>query len=274
MVGSWFSFTWFSRDSLPLALLLLLLLPLLLIWTGARKKATRKRPPGPAGWPVVGNMFDLGTIPHITQSKLRFKYGPVLWLKLGSVNTMVIQSPKAAAELFKNHDSTFCDRRVPHALTSWNYNQGSIAIGNYGTYWRLLRKLCNLMLSRDLLEPHSEGGREFFDAMNKIGELAKASIADFLPFLKWMDPMGIKSNMDRHMGKAMKIVAEFVTEKVRQKKDSGTEKANKDFLNVMLEYEGDGKEGPDKISESNVTIIYHSAIDTRCNAMYDHTDAM
>lgn len=30
---------------------------------------------------------------------------------------------------------------------------------------------------------------------------------------------------------------------------------NKDFLDVMLEYEGDGKEGPDKISESNVTII-------------------
>lgn len=194
-----------------------------------------------------------------------------------------IQSPKAAAELFKNHDSTFYDRRVPHALISWNYNQGSMAIGNYGTYRRLLRKLCtaellvskrvndtaavrqkcidnmtrwieedslasracggsgevelthfvflmsfnvvgNLMLSRDLLEPHSEGGREFFDAMNKIGELAKASVTDFFPFLKLMDPMGIKSNMDRHMGKAMKIVAEFVTPRVRQKKDSGSEK--------------------------------------------------
>lgn len=46
-----------------------------------------------------------------------------------------------------------------------------------------------------------------------------------------------------------------MTERVRQKKDSGTEKVNKDFLDVMLEYEGDGKEGPDKISESNVTII-------------------
>lgn len=127
-----------------------------------------------------------------------------------------IQSHKAAAELFKNHDSTFYDRRVPHALISWNYNQGSMAIGNYGTYRRLLRKLCtaellvsqrvndtaavrqkcvdnmtrwieedslasracggsgevelthfvflmsfnvvgNLMLSRDLLEPHSRG---------------------------------------------------------------------------------------------------------------------
>lgn len=77
--------------------------------------------------------------------------------------------------------------------------------------------------------------------MNKIGELAKASVTDFFPFLKLMDPMGIKSNMDRHMGKAMKIVAEFVTPRVRQKKDSGTEKVNKDFLDVMLEYEGDRK---------------------------------
>ncbi|KAH7854493.1 hypothetical protein Vadar_014436 [Vaccinium darrowii] len=313
MESGWCSLTW-SSVSLAIALLLLPLL-LLLRWTKALKKsATKQRPPGPIGWPVIGNMFDLGTMPHQNLYRLRFKYGPVLWLKLGSLNTMVIQSPKAAAELFKNHDSTFCDRKCPDALTSWSYNQGSLAMGNYGTYWRILRRLCssellvtkrinvtaalrekcvdnmirwieedslasrasggpgevqisrflflmafnvvgNLMLSRDLLEPHSEKGHEFFNAMSKIMELAgKPNLADFFPFLKWMDPMGIKRNLGRHMGQAMKIAAEFVTERV-QKKHSGTNKVNKDFLDVMLEYEGDGKEGPDKISERNVTII-------------------
>jgi len=114
----------------------------------------------------------------------------------------------------------------------------------------------NLMLSKDLLEPQSVEGLEFFDAMSKVTELAgKPNVADFLPYLKWMDPMGIKRNADRHMGRAMKIAAKFVTERVYQKKHSRSEKANKDFLDVMLEYEGDGKEGPDKISERNVTII-------------------
>ncbi|KAH7839828.1 hypothetical protein Vadar_009238 [Vaccinium darrowii] len=57
------------------------------------------------------------------------------------------------------------------------------------------------------------------------------------------------------MGRAMKMAAEFVMERVQQKKHSGTEKVNKDFLDVLLEYEGDGKVGPNKISQRNVTII-------------------
>ncbi|KAH7845182.1 hypothetical protein Vadar_015508 [Vaccinium darrowii] len=86
--------------------------------------------------------------------------------------------------------------------------------------------------------------------MKKITEwAAKPNIADFFPFLKCMDPMGINRNMDRDMGRAMKIAAEFVMERVRQKKHSGTEKVNKDFLDVLLEYEGDGKVGPNKISQ-------------------------
>ncbi|KAH7856178.1 hypothetical protein Vadar_033596 [Vaccinium darrowii] len=313
MESIWCSLTWLGASpTLPLFLLPLLLL---LIWTKTRNSATKQRPPGPTGWPVIGNMFDLGIMPHQNLYKLRSKYGPVLWLKLGSVNTMVIQSPKAAAELFKNHDSTFCDRKCPDALTSWGYNQGSMAVGNYGTYWRILRRLCsseflvnkrvngtaalrqkcvdnmirwieedslasracgglgevqlsrflflmafnvvgNLMLSKDLLEPQSVEGHEFFDAMSKVMELAgKPNVADFLPYLKWMDPMGIKRNADRHMGRIMTIAAKFVTERIQQKKHSSIEKVHKDFLDVMLEYEGDGKEGPDKISERNVTII-------------------
>ncbi|KAK2655067.1 hypothetical protein Ddye_008119 [Dipteronia dyeriana] len=38
-----------------------------------------------------GNILGLGTIQHQDFYKLRSKYGPVLGLKLGSVNTMVIQ---------------------------------------------------------------------------------------------------------------------------------------------------------------------------------------
>ncbi|KAH7854901.1 hypothetical protein Vadar_018882 [Vaccinium darrowii] len=312
---SWFSFTSLSlRVSLPLTFLLPLIL-LVVVWTKVRNTANKRRPPGPTGWPVIGNIFDLGSMPHQDLYKLRFKYGPVIWLKFGSVKTMVIQSPKAAAELFKNHDSTFCDRKITDAMTSCSYNQGSLALSKYGTYWRIIRRLCssefldrkqvrrtaairekcvenmtrwieedsqasracggsgevqisrflflmtfnmvgNLMLSRDLLEPHSDKGREFLDAMETILVFAgKPNVADFLPFLKWMDPMGIKRNMDQHLGRAMKIVGEFVTERVQEKKRSGTEKVNKDFLDAMLENKDDGQEGPEKISERNVTIV-------------------
>ncbi|KAA8516659.1 hypothetical protein F0562_016835 [Nyssa sinensis] len=307
MEWNWSSLTWLIV-SLSAALLALL------SWRKASNGSTKQRPPGPPGWPVVGNMFDLGKMPHQALYRLRSKYGSVLWLQLGSVNTMVILSAKTAAQLFKNHDLPFSDRKVPDAVTALGYNQGSLAFGNYGAYWRMLRRLCstelllsrrinetailrqkcidnmirwieedavasraqgrlgevqlshflflfafnllgNLMLSRDLLDSQSKEGHEFFDAMNKIMEWAgKPNVADYLPFLKWMDPLGIKRNMVRDMGQAMKIAARFVDERV-QEKQSGREKVKKDFLDVLLEYEGDGKEGSDKISERNVIVI-------------------
>ncbi|KAL3642654.1 hypothetical protein CASFOL_013469 [Castilleja foliolosa] len=99
--------------------------------------------PHPPGWPVVGNIFDLGKIPHHTFYKLRADYGPVIWLKLGAINTMVVQSAEAASELFKKYDLSFADRKVPDSMTSLGYNRGSVAIGAYGDYWRKLRRICS-----------------------------------------------------------------------------------------------------------------------------------
>ncbi|KAK9290073.1 hypothetical protein L1049_008237 [Liquidambar formosana] len=303
-------FTWSS-----LAWSIFVLSATLFLLQNRRKStgSTKRRPPGPPGWPVFGNMFDLGTTPHQTLYRLYPKYGPVLWLQLGTIKTMVIQSPKAAAELFKNHDLAFSDRKCPDALTALNYYQGSMAIGRYGAYWRVIRRVCstellvnkrinemaplrrkwvdnmirwieedataacargesgvvniphflflmafnlvgNIMLSRDLLELKSKEGPEFFDAMDKfIKWVSKPNVVDFFPFLKWLDPQGIGKNMERDMGRAMSIVSRYVKERV-QERQFGKEKG-KDFLDVLLEYEGDGKEGPDKISDENIIII-------------------
>ena len=286
----------------------------LLRWIKPIKGSAKLRPPGPQGWPIFGNIFDLGTMPHQTLNSLRFQYGPVLGLQLGAINTVVIQSAKVASELFKNHDLIFSNRMVPCAFTALNYNQGSLAMSNYGTHWRTLRKVCssellvikrinemsplrrkcvetmirwieddataaragggsgqvevshlvfcmafnliaNLMLSRDFVGMKSEEGDEFYDAMNKIMELAgKPNAADFFPFLKWLDPQGIKRNMVRELGRAMEIVAGFVKERVEERQ-TGMEKEKKDFLDVLLGYRSDGKEGSEELSERNMNII-------------------
>ncbi|KAG8648634.1 hypothetical protein MANES_08G019050v8 [Manihot esculenta] len=59
---------------------------------------------------------------------------------------MVIQSAKAAAELFKNHDTTFCDRTSLHVSTSHNFEEASLAVGKFSPYWRMLRRLCSVEL--------------------------------------------------------------------------------------------------------------------------------
>ncbi|KAI7996747.1 Iridoid oxidase [Camellia lanceoleosa] len=290
--------------------LTLLLLPFLFIFFKyALPGPNKPRPPGPPGWPVFGNMFDLGPMPHQTLHKLRPKYGPVLWLQLGSMNTIAVQSAIAAAELFKNHDVPFSDRKVPHALTAFDFSDGTIALGNYGGYWRTMGRLCsmeflvtrrinetpsvrrrcvdnmvrwvdeaaavavgvqlsrflflmsfnlvgNLMLSKDVLDPESEEGFEFSDSMSKVMCLAAMpNLADSFPILKWVDPQGIKRSMKRELEKPMKIAARFVEERVLERESGRKEKSKKDFLDLLLDYEGDGREDPHKISEKNVKII-------------------
>ncbi|MCL7036162.1 hypothetical protein MKW94_012899 [Papaver nudicaule] len=68
------------------------------------KRKAHRLPPGPPGWPLVCNIFDLGRLPHATLADMKQTYGSVIWIRLGLVNTLVINSAEAAAELFKNHE--------------------------------------------------------------------------------------------------------------------------------------------------------------------------
>ncbi|KAI3977854.1 hypothetical protein MKX01_036694 [Papaver californicum] len=76
----------------------------------ARITTAGRLPPGPPGWPVVGNLFNIGTMPH------KHKYGSLIWLRLGSLNILVVSSVEATMEMFKNHDHSFCSRYINEAM--------------------------------------------------------------------------------------------------------------------------------------------------------------
>ncbi|KVH90462.1 cytochrome P450 [Cynara cardunculus var. scolymus] len=103
-----------------------------------------RQPPAPPGWPLFGNLFNLGAMPHRTVASLATEYGPVVRLKLGSVNTVAILSAKAATELFKNHDLAFLERTITETSRSHDYDRSSLALAPYGMYWRVLRKICTV----------------------------------------------------------------------------------------------------------------------------------
>ncbi|KAG8648635.1 hypothetical protein MANES_08G019501v8 [Manihot esculenta] len=295
-------------------LFFLVALVLLLKQRRSRLLGAKKRPPGPPAWPVVGNIFNLGSVPHRNLYRLRLKYGPVIWLRLGCTNGLVIQSAKAAEELFKNHDVSFSDRKVPEAFTAHDYQKGSISLGRYGFKWRLVRRVVtvelmthkrindtalvrrkcidnmiqnieedvaaavargetgelavahyvfvmafnligNLVISQDLLNSHSKEGPEFFEAMDKVMEWSgKPNVADFLPFLKGLDPQRIKKKMERNLGRTLKVVDGFVKKRIEDRKLM-KRREGRDFLDALLEYEGDGKNGPDEISAHRRLII-------------------
>jgi hypothetical protein len=60
-------------------------------------------------------------------------------------------------------------------------------------------------------------------------------------------------HLERDLGKAMEIASKFVKERVENKKV--TSDSRKDFLDVLLEFGGSGKDEPDKLSERHLNIF-------------------
>ncbi|GAA0149430.1 oxygenase [Lithospermum erythrorhizon] len=162
---------------------------LFLLFLKGNKKSLTKLPPSPPGWPLFGHMFNLGTLPYATMAKMKEKYGPVIWLKIGSINTMAVLSANVAAELYKNHDMSFSDRLIVEILTSHDFHKSSMAFSPYGPYWRMLRRLCNAGLNSKINDGMVHVRRKCVDDMiTWIGKEAETAgiekrgieIVDFL----------------------------------------------------------------------------------------------
>ncbi|KAM7526121.1 hypothetical protein LguiA_016023 [Lonicera macranthoides] len=115
----------------------------------------------------------------------------------------------------------------------------------------------NLMFSRDLLDPKSESGSEFFYHAGKVMEYAgKPNVADFVPVFRRVDPQGIRRKTQFHVKRAFDVAGGFIKERIGgdEVKDKMTKK-KKDYLEVLLEYKGDGVEGPIKFSSTTINTI-------------------
>ncbi|XP_031251523.1 geraniol 8-hydroxylase-like [Pistacia vera] len=104
---------------------------------------SRKLPPGPTKFPIIGNLLALGEKPHRSLAKLAKIYGSIMSLKLGQVTTIVISSESMAKQVLQIHDSSFCNRSVPDALLAHRHDDFSMAWLPASTEWRTLRKISN-----------------------------------------------------------------------------------------------------------------------------------
>ncbi|GLJ45520.1 hypothetical protein SUGI_0958370 [Cryptomeria japonica] len=103
-------------------------------------------PPGPRPWPLVGNLHLLGGLPHKSLAELAKKYGPIMFLRLGSVPTVVASSPAMAKEFLKTHDLIFANRPPSAAAHYIAYDRRDMVFSPYGENWRQIRKLCTIEL--------------------------------------------------------------------------------------------------------------------------------
>ncbi|KAJ3704154.1 hypothetical protein LUZ61_007859 [Rhynchospora tenuis] len=111
-----------------------------------RTNSTRLQPPGPKGWPILGNLPQLGTKPHETLYALCKIYGPLIYLRFGSVDVVVASSCNVASQFLKTHDANFNNRPPNSGAKHIAYNYQDLVFAPYGSRWRALRKICTLHL--------------------------------------------------------------------------------------------------------------------------------
>ncbi|KAI4974341.1 hypothetical protein ZWY2020_047621 [Hordeum vulgare] len=128
--------------------LLLTMLPLLSIFllvvgsARARHGSTRYHlPPRPPGLPILGNLHQMGALPHQSLREMALRHGPVMMLRLGTVPTLVVSSADAARDVLKTHDADCCSRPDTPGPRRLSYQHNDVAFSPYSEQWRERRKL-------------------------------------------------------------------------------------------------------------------------------------
>ncbi|KAI3970048.1 hypothetical protein MKX01_015586 [Papaver californicum] len=296
--------------SLALAapLLLLLLSNIFLSWKNNTN--SRRLPPGPPCWPLIGNLLDIGyhcKAPHKRLVELGKKYGPIFTIRIGAVNTLVVASADAAIELFKSHDQAFLNRYPIQALQPSDDDNHATPWSPYGPIWRINRRLYatifsrttmkntlgrrrqfvdqiiqwvsvevkegrsveikhltlvafanllgNLFFSKDVMDLKSASGTELYQLLGEIVVLSTTpNVADFFPLLRNLDPQNLAKRTKKAVYACANILDGFAKERRSTDVLCKTEE-EKDYWDLLMDFEGNGKDEPLKLSDRHIISI-------------------
>ncbi|VVB06450.1 unnamed protein product [Arabis nemorensis] len=110
-----------------LFLIFCFLLSFLLLAAVSSRRRSTVLPPGPPGWPIIGNLLQIGKSPHRSFADFSGIYGPVMSLRLGNLTTVVCSSPEAAREVLKTHDQVFSGRTIADPIRAIDHHDVSMA---------------------------------------------------------------------------------------------------------------------------------------------------
>ncbi|RZC45863.1 hypothetical protein C5167_038812 [Papaver somniferum] len=106
------------------------------------QERTRTLPTGPPRWPIVGNLLQLGPLPHKDFTRYCEKYGPLVYVRLGSVDAITTNDPDIIREILVQQDEVFASRPRTLAAVHLASGCGDVALAPLGLHWKRMRRIC------------------------------------------------------------------------------------------------------------------------------------
>ncbi|KAM7261847.1 hypothetical protein ACFE04_020924 [Oxalis oulophora] len=242
-----------------------------------RKLRARKKinlPPGPHKLPFIGNLHQLisSNKPHLSLSTLANKHGPIFYLQLGQIPTVVVSSAKLAKELMKTNDIAVSGRPQIFSAKHLFYNCTDMAFAPYSAYWRGVQKLCILELlsvkrvqsfsfiRKEEVERlvHRITGSSYPGKINLSRMLENAllggfSIGEFFPSIQLIihSLSGVKARLQH----TFRRFNQFFDEVINEHLNSNGEKEHKDIVDVLLDIHKSGSIDGVSLTLDNIKAI-------------------
>eukprot|EP00071_Canis_lupus_P002331 XP_003433938.1 cytochrome P450 1A1 [Canis lupus familiaris] len=100
-----------------------------------------KSPPGPWGWPLLGNVLTLGKSPHLALSRLSQRYGDVLQIRIGSTPVLVLSGLDTIRQALVRQGDDFKGRPDLYSFSLVTDGQSLTFSPDSGPVWAARRRL-------------------------------------------------------------------------------------------------------------------------------------
>ncbi|KAI0771958.1 cytochrome P450 [Trametes elegans] len=130
------------------SLLLILVAAIIAIHRLLYKRRLGRLPPGPRGWPLVGNILDMpSSYPWITFAHWAERWGDIISVTLLGQTMVILNSPQHAIDLLEKKSSIYSSRAPVHVagdMVGWSR---AMILAPYGDRLREMRKMISQVLA-------------------------------------------------------------------------------------------------------------------------------
>ncbi|XP_074862673.1 cytochrome P450 1A5-like [Carettochelys insculpta] len=112
-----------------------------------------KRLPGPRGYPLIGNMLELGSDPHLTLTQMSQTYGDVMQIQIGTRPVLVLSGLDTLKQALVKQGEDFMGRPDLYSFRHVADGQSLAFSVDSGEVWRARRKLAQNALKTFSVSP-------------------------------------------------------------------------------------------------------------------------